>query len=142
MLTRNCFLWVWQLSVQVFVSGRAVPQQEPLNAWNHLNTLRVDLKCIVFPILQSLHFFSWEIVCSFDNNLDLHSLTLENLAKLTYFTIDFLSLFCWSFFYDSFKYCILSSILKSYDQWNLVPSTSAWSGLLLVFHTWAAFNII
>lgn len=60
--------------------------------------LRVDLKWIVFLILQSLQLFSWAIVCPFDNNLDLHSFTLENLRKLTHFAIDFLCLFCWSFF--------------------------------------------
>lgn len=109
--------------------------------------LRVDIKCVVFLILEHLQLFSWEMFCAFDHNLNLHFLTSEIVVKLRHFTIGFLCLFCWVFLIvakNAPELIVLpiSSIVKSCDQWNyLVPSTSAWSELLLAFHTWAAFNM-
>lgn len=47
--------------------------------------LSVDLKCIVFLILQSLQLFTSAILCSFDNTLDLNCLIFGGLCKIDMF---------------------------------------------------------
>lgn len=110
----------WQLSVQVFVSARAVPQQEPLSAWNHLNTFKSWFKMHCFPHpTKSPVVFLGNNMC-FSQNLGLHSLTLENLIKFTHFTIDCLCLFCWSFFMIALNtaYC--------HQFWSLMINGVIW----------------
>lgn len=71
--------------------------------------LKNRLKTYCFPHIKSLQLFSWEMLCAFDHNLDLHFLTLENFAKLTRFTVGFLCLFCCGF-YNSYKCSINYSL--------------------------------
>lgn len=101
---RIVFLWVWQLLVQVIVSGSALPQQKTWGAWNHLDIFksRVQVKIFCFPhaekssvvFLRNVMCFWPQFIFTF---IDFGQFC--NFANLTHFTMSFVCvLVCWFLF--------------------------------------------
>ena len=139
-----CFLWVWQLSVQVIASGRAVPQQETSDAWNLLKTFKGRLKMCIFSSYSVI--FLRNVVCFWPQ------LRFSFLDFGEHYQIDtfyhWFSVFILLGFYNSYKCSINDCLTHNINcevLWSMELSctvTSAWSGLLVAFHTRAAFNVM
>lgn len=117
-----CFLRVWQLSVQVIVSGRAVPQQRALDAWNHLTTFKSRLKMYCFPHTKKSSVVFLRNVMCFWPQFRFTFLGFGEHCKIDTFYRRFSVFVLLGFFYNSYKYSInycLTRIINCEVLWSM-----------------------